>query len=199
MGLPATAARWWPRPPAKCRMTTWTVHSLCRYSVFPMRIRRSRSMSDVLLDLPSHLRDRLVSALESGLLGPSPTLASLRSVLGDQENAQDVGASLLELARLGISGPIAACWLRIVDRAAARTRKPDLVWSGPEVPLSMPGARCIAFFEVIDSLICHHLVSLAWPSKVAHSLVVGWGAGCVSVPSSVPKLSNEVTSRAIRC
>jgi hypothetical protein len=34
-------------------------------------------MSDVLLDLPSHLHDRLVSALESGLLGPSPTLASL--------------------------------------------------------------------------------------------------------------------------
>ena len=40
-------------------------------------------MSDILLDLPSHLRDRLVSALESGLLAPSPTLASLRSVLGN--------------------------------------------------------------------------------------------------------------------
>jgi hypothetical protein len=46
-------------------------------------------MSDVLLDLPSHLRDRLVSALESGLLGPAPTLASLRSVLGDREDAQE--------------------------------------------------------------------------------------------------------------
>ena len=48
-------------------------------------ILRSRCMSDVLLDLPSHLRERLVSALESGLLGPSPTLASLRSVLGSRE------------------------------------------------------------------------------------------------------------------
>ncbi len=91
-------------------------------------------MSDVLLDLPSHLRDRLVSALESGLLGPSPTLAALRSVLGDRDDTEDLAASLLELGRLGISGPVAAAWLRTVERAAARTRKPDIVWSGPEVP-----------------------------------------------------------------
>src|SRR5450759_1711142 len=90
-------------------------------------------MSDILLDLPPHLRDRLVSALESGLLGPSPTLASLRSVLGNREDAEDLAASLGELGRLGISGPAAAAWLRTVERAAARTRKPDLVWSGPEV------------------------------------------------------------------
>jgi phosphatidylserine/phosphatidylglycerophosphate/cardiolipin synthase-like enzyme len=91
-------------------------------------------MSDVLLDLPSHLRDRLVSALESGLLGPSPSLASLGSVLGNREDAGDIAASLLELGRLGISGPAAAAWLRTLDRAATRIRKPDLVWSGPEVP-----------------------------------------------------------------
>ena len=91
-------------------------------------------MSDILLGLPSHLRDRLVSTLESGLLGPSPTLASLRSVLGNREDAEALAASLIELGRLGISGPAAAAWLRTVERAAARTRKPDLVWSGPEVP-----------------------------------------------------------------
>jgi len=91
-------------------------------------------MSDVLLDLPSHLRDRLVSALESGLLGPSPTLASLRSVLGDREDAEDLVASLLALGRLGISGPAAAAWFRTLERATARVRKPDIVWSGPEVP-----------------------------------------------------------------
>jgi hypothetical protein len=88
---------------------------------------------DALLDLPPHLRDRLVSALESGLLGPSPTLASLRSVLGNREDVEGVAASLVELGRLGISGPAAAAWLRTVEKAAARTRKPDLVWSGPEV------------------------------------------------------------------
>jgi phosphatidylserine/phosphatidylglycerophosphate/cardiolipin synthase-like enzyme len=91
-------------------------------------------MTDVLLDLPSHLRDRLVNALESGLLGPSPTLASLRSVLGNREDVEELADSLLELGRLGISGPAAAAWLRMVERAASRTRKPDLVWSGPEVP-----------------------------------------------------------------
>lgn len=90
-------------------------------------------MSDVLLDLPSHIRDRLVSALESGLLSPSPTPASLRSVLGDREDTEDLGASLHELGRLGISGPAAAAWLRTLERATARTRKPDIVWSGPEV------------------------------------------------------------------
>ncbi len=91
-------------------------------------------MSTPLLDLPPHLRARLASALESGLLGPSPTLASLRSVLGNREDAEDLAASLLELGRLGISGPAAAAWLRTLERATARTRKPDLVWSGPEVP-----------------------------------------------------------------
>ena len=90
-------------------------------------------MSDALLDLPSHLRDRLACALESGLLGPSPTLVSFRAVLGDREDAEDVAESLLELERLGISGPAAAAWLRTVGRVAERTRKPDLVWSGPEV------------------------------------------------------------------
>jgi cardiolipin synthase len=91
-------------------------------------------MSDLLIDLPSHLRDRLVRALESGLLGSSPTMASLRSVLGNQEDAEGLAAALLELERLGISGPAAAAWLRTVARVADRTRKPDLVWSGPEVP-----------------------------------------------------------------
>jgi hypothetical protein len=91
-------------------------------------------MSDVLLDLPSHVRDRLVGALESGLLGPSPTLASLRSVLGDRVDSENLVTFLLELARLGISGPAAAAWIRTLERVTARTRKPDIVWSGPEVP-----------------------------------------------------------------
>jgi len=42
--------------------------------------------------------------------------------------------SLLELGRLGISGPAAAAWLRTIAQAVARTPAPDLVWSGPEVP-----------------------------------------------------------------
>jgi phosphatidylserine/phosphatidylglycerophosphate/cardiolipin synthase-like enzyme len=91
-------------------------------------------MSDVLLDIPSHLRDRLASALDSGVLGTSPSIASLRSVLGDGENVEEIAASLREFGRLGISGTTAAIWLRTIERTVGRTRKPDLVWSGPEVP-----------------------------------------------------------------
>jgi phosphatidylserine/phosphatidylglycerophosphate/cardiolipin synthase-like enzyme len=91
-------------------------------------------MSDVLLDIPFHLRDRLVSALESGVLGTAPSIASLRSVLGNGENVEDIAVSLRELDRLGISGVAAATWLRAIERALGRNRKPDLVWSGPEVP-----------------------------------------------------------------
>ncbi len=84
-------------------------------------------------DLPSHLRERLASALETGLLGSAPTLATLGSVLGRREGAEDLIASLLELGRLGISGPAAAAWLRTIAHAASRIPRPDLVWSGPEV------------------------------------------------------------------
>lgn len=91
-------------------------------------------MNDALLDLPSHVRDRLVGALDSGLLGESPTSMSLRSVLGNREDIECILQSLIELAQLGISGPAAAAWLRTLDKVASRTRKPDLVWSGPDVP-----------------------------------------------------------------
>jgi phosphatidylserine/phosphatidylglycerophosphate/cardiolipin synthase-like enzyme len=89
---------------------------------------------DALLDLPPHLRERLASALDVGLLTAPPTLASLRSVLGDRSGAEDVLAPLLELEQLGISGPAAAAWIRTIAHATTRTPKPDLVWSGPELP-----------------------------------------------------------------
>ncbi len=91
-------------------------------------------MIDALLDLPDHLRKRLASALESGLLARPYSASSLRSVLGIGEGGEDVVGALLELERLGVSGPAAAAWIRTVEEAASRTPRPDLVWSGPEVP-----------------------------------------------------------------
>lgn len=90
-------------------------------------------MIDALLDLPSHLRERLAGALESGLLLGPHSVSSLRSVLGNIQSGEEIVGALLDLERLGISGPAAAAWIRTVDRVTARASKPDLVWSGPEV------------------------------------------------------------------
>jgi len=91
-------------------------------------------MIGILLDQPSHRRKRLASALESGLLATPYSATSLRSVLGMQAGGEGILRALLELERLGISGAAAAAWIRTVDEATSRTPRPDLVWSGPEVP-----------------------------------------------------------------
>jgi phosphatidylserine/phosphatidylglycerophosphate/cardiolipin synthase-like enzyme len=91
-------------------------------------------MTAALRDLPPHLRQRLASALEARLLAAPYTAVSLRAVLGAFEGGEGIAESLGELERLGVTGPAAAAWIRTVDEATARMPRPDLVWSGPEVP-----------------------------------------------------------------
>jgi phosphatidylserine/phosphatidylglycerophosphate/cardiolipin synthase-like enzyme len=91
-------------------------------------------MIDALLDLPSHLRERLASALKSGLLAAPYSVSSVRSTLGHAEGVEEIIAALVELDSLGIGGSAAAEWIRTIERATARIPRPDLVWSGPEVP-----------------------------------------------------------------
>lgn len=91
-------------------------------------------MIDALLELPPHLSKRLSSALEAGLLASPYSIGSLRSVLGLKDGGESVVEALLALERLGITGLAAAAWIRTVEEVASRTMKPDLVWSGPEVP-----------------------------------------------------------------
>ena len=91
-------------------------------------------MTEALLVLPAHLRRRLTDVLEAGVLAVPPTLASLQSVLGVRVGGEDVVEALIALRRVGISGPACAAWIRTVEEAAGRTPRPDLVWSGPEVP-----------------------------------------------------------------
>ncbi len=55
-------------------------------------------------------------------------------VLGLRDGGEDVVGAVLELERLGISGPAAAAWIRTVEEATSRTPRPDLVWLRPEVP-----------------------------------------------------------------
>src|SRR5258705_11889669 len=91
-------------------------------------------MIGTLFDLPEHLRRRLTGALENGTLGIPCSAASLRSALGIREGTDEIASVLGELGRMGITASAAAAWIRSVEETAARTLKPDLVWSGPEVP-----------------------------------------------------------------
>ena len=91
-------------------------------------------MIDALLDLPAHLRTRLAAGLQSGLLPPPCSAASLKSVLGMQAGVEGVASALRDLEGMGVSGPAAAAWIRTVDAATTRAPRPDLVWSGPAVP-----------------------------------------------------------------
>jgi phosphatidylserine/phosphatidylglycerophosphate/cardiolipin synthase-like enzyme len=91
-------------------------------------------MIEALLDLPAHLRKRVAGALASGLLAAPYSATSLRSVMGNEEGSDEVAGALHELNRLGVSGPAAAAWIQTVEDATSRVPRPDLVWSGPEVP-----------------------------------------------------------------
>lgn len=91
-------------------------------------------MIETLIDLQDHIRKRLVSALDTGLITSPYSVTMINSVLGVGEGCEDVTEALIELEQLGISGPVAASWIKTVEKAISRTPSPDLVWSGPEVP-----------------------------------------------------------------
>jgi phosphatidylserine/phosphatidylglycerophosphate/cardiolipin synthase-like enzyme len=90
-------------------------------------------MIDDLLTLPSHLRERLAGALESGMLPIAPSAQALRSVLGNFDGSAAVGDALSEMKTLGASPQALAAWMRASVRAESRRPQADLVWSGPEV------------------------------------------------------------------
>jgi phosphatidylserine/phosphatidylglycerophosphate/cardiolipin synthase-like enzyme len=91
-------------------------------------------MIEELLALPAHVRERLVKALKTGLLVAPYDDAAIRSALGGDAAATDVGDALRRLHDRGIPGPAVALALEAASRAVAETPRPDLVWSGPEVP-----------------------------------------------------------------
>lgn len=91
-------------------------------------------MIDVLIDLPAHQRARLVAALESGQLAAPFAKVSLRSALGALERYEELTEALNHLQGMGMTGPACAAWIRTVAERESRRPRPDLVWSGPEVP-----------------------------------------------------------------
>ena len=91
-------------------------------------------MIEALTGLSPHLRSRLESALDSGLLTLDCSVAALQSVLSISGGVDEILAGLRELEGTGITGKAAAQWLRALGRASVGTPMPDLVWSGPELP-----------------------------------------------------------------
>lgn len=90
-------------------------------------------MIEALLALPLHLRERLATALEAGLLSGASPAAAVRSMLGSAGSSDQAADALRELDRLGVSGTAGAAWIRSLGRAESRLPRCDLVWSGPEV------------------------------------------------------------------
>lgn len=87
-------------------------------------------MIDALIALPSALRRRLAQALDSELLSPPYTLASLRSTVGIED--EGVLDALREWERLQVSGKAGAVWLRSLEAAGSVIAPASLVWTGPE-------------------------------------------------------------------
>ncbi len=106
-------------------------------------------MSDALFDLPSHLRRRLASALESGSLRSPYTETAIRVAINSAEGLEIVADSLKELEKQGVAGRGAAAWIRAVEKARSRTPMPDLVWTGPEVP----GVHARDTYQVFEELL----------------------------------------------
>jgi phosphatidylserine/phosphatidylglycerophosphate/cardiolipin synthase-like enzyme len=90
-------------------------------------------MSDMLLELPSHLRRRLATALRSGLVGPPYTTTSIRSVVNGGDLSEVISTALADLDKRGLTGVAVAELLAVADRMATRAPRLDLVWSGPTV------------------------------------------------------------------
>lgn len=91
-------------------------------------------MMDVIFNLPTHQRRRLADALESGLLSDPFSAASCTSVLGLREGADSISVALRTLHGMGASTLACAAWIRAAEAAVLKKPKPDLVWSGPDVP-----------------------------------------------------------------
>jgi len=91
-------------------------------------------LTDALFELAPFQRQRLSKALELGLVRSPVSAPMLESVLGNLHNVEAVRLAIQELEHLGIVGNGAAAWIQMSDAIEQRTAKPDLVWSGPEVP-----------------------------------------------------------------
>lgn len=90
-------------------------------------------MTAPLLDLSSHLRLRLVRALEAGQLGTPYSEMAVRNALGGAGGPGGIRDELQRLHERGINGKAVAYAIKLAAQAESGVSRPDLVWSGPEV------------------------------------------------------------------
>jgi phosphatidylserine/phosphatidylglycerophosphate/cardiolipin synthase-like enzyme len=119
-------------------------------------------MTRSLIDLPSHLKDRLAKALESGLLPLPPTATSLRSTIGGEVALEPVMDALAHLHQMGLQPPAVAAWIRALSEATTRVSQPDLVWSGPRVD-GVPARETRSVFNELLGCAAHSV----WVSTFA--------------------------------
>jgi phosphatidylserine/phosphatidylglycerophosphate/cardiolipin synthase-like enzyme len=91
-------------------------------------------MVEALLALPPQLRAQLKAALQSGLVAPPYSLMAVQAATGIVHGSDGVVTALMELERAGMAGGGVATLLEAFDLMESRFPRPDLVWSGPEVP-----------------------------------------------------------------
>lgn len=115
-----------------------------------------------ILNLPAHLRLRLVNALECGRLAPPFRRVSLQAILDRREGLEALIHDLDTLFALGLTGGAAAAWIRTVTEQKTAVPRTALVWSGPEVP----GLFSRDTRQVFDEWIGHAARSI-WMSTYA--------------------------------
>ena len=89
---------------------------------------------EVFLQIPSHLRKRLIDALKARMIIAPYSLISVRSALGIKTGGEEIVAGLKDLNKMGFDAQSTAMWINSLEDAILRSPRPDLVWSGPEVP-----------------------------------------------------------------
>ena len=88
-------------------------------------------MTSAVLNLPPFVRRRLADALESGLLSPPFTSIAIRAAIGRLDLPEDLLGVLQMWEREGVSGRVAAAWIRSLEEAASSVAPASLVWTGP--------------------------------------------------------------------
>lgn len=104
-----------------------------------------------LLALPSHLRSRLIRALETGRLRAPYPASTLRAVLsGEAPEVEGVRSALIGLNARGIDGRAAAFALELARSEAGRVDRPTLVWSGPGDHRLQSRQTNVVYEELLD-------------------------------------------------